>query len=109
MGVAASAVERLLGVTEQLADAVDAAHDLVPLILQLVEAFSVCAKSLVFHSAKVCKIHTKEENTGDDEETIVEGEIVKTQRNDVIKESNEKEEFMDDEILSPQILKCLSV
>ena len=52
--VAASAVERLLGVTEQLADAVDAAHDLVPLILQLVESFSVCAKSLVLHSANEC-------------------------------------------------------
>ena len=107
--VAASAVERLLGVTEQLADAVDAAHDLVPLILQLVEAFSVCAKSLVVHSACVRKDHTELENACDDDETVIEGEIVKTYKNGVVLDDFKVDESIDEQILTPQILKCLAV
>lgn len=108
--VAASAVERLLGVTEQLADAVDAAHDLVPLILQLVEAFSVCAKSLVLHSACLDNHYAEEHlNTVDDEETVVEREISKTDSNSKVEQQPNEDGNQHEEILNPLMLKCLAV
>ena len=109
--VAASAVERLLGVTEQLADAVDAAHDLVPLILQLVEAFSVCAKSLVLHSAVLNSHKGSSGEEDDDEETVIDGEAVKTtvSTDVLVSEDAEKDNNVEDDILNLKVLKCLAV
>ena len=101
--VAASAVERLLGVTEQLADAVDAAHDLVPLILQLVESFSVCAKSLVLHSADVSSQHVENEV---DHQTKVDDT---SEDSNVVKNKTASGSALKKPLLSPVMLKCLSV
>ena len=88
-----------------MADAVDAAHDLVPLILQLVESFSVCAKSLVLHSANACikgsednksKINDQSENNANE-----------LSNNEQYKEENSLSHPQ--QILSPVMLKCLSV
>ena len=103
--VAASAVERLLGVTEQLADAVDAAHDLVPLILQLVESFSVCAKSLVLHSANACLKGSEDNKSKINDQS--ENNANEISNNEQYKEENSLSHPQ--QILSPVMLKCLSV
>ena len=46
---AASALERLKDVQDQIVHAVDAAQQLIPVVLQLVKTFTACVRSKVLH------------------------------------------------------------